>query len=518
MRSVEVMLARMRSIGRLGAMGLALVTACSTNFTPQPCAVDGDCGTGLVCELRDQQPVCVRAEDAPLVIGQSAPVSGTNQALGTGMKLGIELAFAEKNDAGGVRGRPLQLAFRDDAYQPDLAEGATRSLLDAQVSTSEVPRCPSTSASLASNAPVSSTALTRGPKAVLAILGDVGTPTMLRSAPVTIETGTVYFGAFTGAATLLREVPSGGTTQSAGPCWRYIFNVRASYAQEAQATIEYFKRRGVTTYKNLISFDQNDSFGQAGYDGLVNAYKNTIGAFPGTVDPNTPIFRQRYTRNDDTSVPATVTATIAQLTNLLNTDASNPLNVGIVMTDTYGAGADFISGLRSWQLDGQASPAGKATRLKLWFSNVSFVGANALSDKLKALGKIGASSEYYTDNVVISQVVPNYQNDQSPVVTAYNKLIAKAGATPSFTSLEGYIAARVFIAGLEAHKGPFTATGLVTDFESLPDLGLGVGATSGFSPAVHQYSSSVWGTVLQPDGSFRNLYFWSAGIPIMFFE
>jgi branched-chain amino acid transport system substrate-binding protein len=499
---------------------LGLVTACSTNFTPQPCATDGDCGQGLVCEQRDQSPVCVRAEDAPLIIGQSAPVSGTNQALGTGMKLGIELAFNERNAAGGIRGRQLQLQFKDDAYQPDLAENATRSLLDAQVSQTDVPKCPSTSGSLASNAPVSMTALTRGPKAVLAILGDVGTPTMLRSAPVAIETGTVYFGAFTGAATLLREVPNNGVTPSAGTCWRYIFNVRASYAQEAQATIEYFKKKSIVSYKNLISFDQNDSFGQAGYDGLVNAYKNTAGLVPfptNLPDVNTPIFRQRYTRNDDASVPNTVAATIAQLTTIMANDASSPLTVGIMMTDTYGAGGDFIQGLRTWQFDGGA-PTGKATRLKLQFSNVSFVGANALSDRLKALGKIPNSVENFTDNVVISQVVPNYQSDASDVVTAYNALIAKNAATPSFTSLEGYVAARVFIAGLDAHKGPFTAASLVDTFETLPDLGLGVGATSGFSTKSHQYSNSVWGTILQPDGTFKNLYFWSAGIPIMFFE
>jgi hypothetical protein len=76
----------------------------------------------------------------------------------------------------------------------------------------------------------------------------------------------------------------------------------------------------------------------------------------------------------------------------------------------------------------------------------------------------------------------------------------------------------VFIAGLLAHKGPFTPETLVKTFEKLPDLSLGLGATSGFSPANHQYSSSVWGTSIQPDGSFKNLYFWSAGSSINFFE
>jgi ABC-type branched-subunit amino acid transport system substrate-binding protein len=467
---------------------LAMSAACSTEFAPQPCQIDTDCDDALVCEQRDQQSVCVRAEDATLVIGQSAPVSGTNQALGTAMKSGVQLAFDEKNAEGGIRGRKLQLQFRDDAYQPELAESAARSLLDVQ-SGSDVPKCPSTSTPLVSGAtPVSLTSLARGPNAVLAILGNVGTPTMLRSAPVALETGTVFFGAFTGAATLLRD-------SSAGPCARYLFNVRASYAQEAQATVEYFKKRGVTSYRNIISFDQADSFGQSGYDGLVAAYKSSIGPLPTTGDPLNPIFRVRYERNDDSSVPAQVAAAEAYLTDLLAADASgNAISVGIMMTDTYGAGADFIH-------------------------TVSFVGANALADRLKDAGKVPlAVDSYFTDNVVISQVVPNYQSDTSDVITTYNRLITQTGATPSYTSLEGYIAARVFIAGLEAHKGPFTSASLVDTFEKLPDLGLGIGATSGFSANNHQYSNSVWGTILQPDGTFKNLYFWSVGIPIQFFE
>src|SRR4051812_552828 len=90
----------------------ATMGACSTDFSPKPCALDSDCGDGSVCEMRGQDPVCVYQEDAPLIIGQSAPISGTNQALGTAMKLGLEIAFDEQNQAGGIRGRKLQLSFR----------------------------------------------------------------------------------------------------------------------------------------------------------------------------------------------------------------------------------------------------------------------------------------------------------------------------------------------------------------------------------------------------------------------
>ena len=493
---------------------LPFVAACSTQFDPKQCSVDSECGTGGVCELRTGVPVCVAAEDAAILIGQSAPVSGTNQALGTGMKLGIELAFAEQNAAGGIRGRQLELVFRDDAYQPQLAEQAARTLVDAQVSQSDQPRCPSTTNPAPGQSPVSSTAIARGPSAVLALVGSVGTPTMLRAAPVAVETGTLFFGPFTGAASILRD-------QAAGPCAKYIFNVRASYAQEAYATMELFKKRGVYNYKNLISFDQNDSYGQAGYDGIVAAYKSVIGEFPGNADSNNPIVRFRYTRNDDTSVPAQAQAATQYLAQLL-ANQSGTQNVGVMMTDTYGASAEFIKALRTWQYanDSQQTSLQKATRLKLYFSNVSFVGPNALAQRLVEAGTVDTPNGPLplTDNVVVSQVVPNYQSDQSDVVVAYNRLIAARGDKPDFTSLEGYVSARVFIAGLLAHRGPFTPETLVRTFEKLPDLSLGLGATSGFSPANHQYSSSVWGTAIQPDGSFKNLYFWSSGGSINFFE
>ena len=493
-----------------------VLAGCSTSFVPKPCSVDSDCGSGLVCEDVAQTAVCVSAASAPITVGESAPISGTNQALGTQMKLGIELAFDEQNQQGGIRGRQLVLSFRDDAYDPPAAEAAARAFTDVQVMGSETPKCPSTAMpepdGHGNNTPISTTALDRGPTAVLAELGTVGTPTMVRAAPVALETGTLYFGAFTGADKILRD-------QTAGDCAKYVFNYRASYAQEAQATMDLFKKKGVAGYQNLISFDQNDTYGDAGYNGLVAAY---AADFPqNTIPSGKSIARFRYTRNDDTSVPAEAGAAENYLANLLSGTTGTQV-VGVLMTDTYGASASFIQAVRTWQFanDSQQMTLDKAHRLVLYFSNVSFVGPNALAQQLVSAGDVETPDGPMplTQDVFVSQVVPNYENDTSDVVTSYNKLVADSGATPGFTSLEGYIAARVFIAGLLAHQGPFTPDSLISTFENLPDLSLGIGATAGFSPTQHQYSSSVWGTSIQPDGTFKNLYFWTEGSPIQFFE
>jgi branched-chain amino acid transport system substrate-binding protein len=457
---------------------------------------------------------CVSPETAPIRVGMSAPISGPNQELGTDMKLGVSMAFDAQNAAGGIRGRQVVLDFRDDQYEPDLAEQDARALVNVQ-ETKDAPRCPTTNDAKVSGAPVvSATALNRGPDAVIAFIGNVGTPTMVRAAPVSLETGTIFFGAFTGAQAILRD-------SSAGACARYVFNVRASYANEARATLEYFFLENVPDAKHIVSFDQNDAFGQAGYNGLVAAYTAVKGAFGPSADPTTPIARFRYTRNDTASVPAQVSAVSAYLAQLLAGDAATH-TVGIMMTDTYGVAVSFITGLRNWQYaaDAQQTSLQKATRLKLYLSNLSFVGPNALAAGLKSAGSVQGPTGpvSYTSNVVVSQVVPNYQSDSSDIVSDYRALTDKTQKSQSFTSLEGYIDARIFIAGLLAHQGPFTPEALLRTIENMPAQSLGLGAASGFSPDNHNYSKAVWGTAIGADGAFQNIYFWSDGVPIQLFE
>jgi len=512
-----------RSIGRVPVIGVwalagvAAALSCSPSFQAKSCVVDADCGGDLVCsEGVTGGPACRRPADAPIRIGMSAPASGPSQSLGTEMRKGVALAFDKQNAAGGIRGRKLELDFRDDQYIPAAAESAARDLLDVQVEPGVAAKCPTTTTPLvAGQDPVATSALQRGPHGVLALLGNVGTPTMVRTAPLAVETQSLFFGAFTGASRMLRD-------NAGGPCSKYIFNVRASYAQEARATVEFFFKQRIPDARHIVSFDQNDSFGQAGYDGLVAAYIALKGAVqPATSDPANPIQRFRYTRDDESSVPVQVDATTKYLASLLAAD-TQAHSVGIFMTDTYGPAASFITGVRNWQYaaDAEQTTSQKATRLTITFSNVSFVGPDSLAGRLKDAGTIQSAqgTKPYTDNVFISQVVPNYQTDDGDAVKEYTKALGESQLTPSFTSLEGYLAARIFIEGLLARSGPLTADGLVDSFEHLPSLALGLGANAGFAPGAHQYSKSVWGTAIRSDGTFLNRYFWTDGTPLQLFE
>ena len=219
-------------------------------------------------------------------------------------------------------------------------------------------------------------------------------------------------------------------------------------------------------------------------------------------------------------MPAQIGATTDYLGKLLS-DGQNH-TVGILMTDTYGPATTYIKGIRDWQYaqDAEQTSTQKAKRLTLLFSNVSFVGPNSLAQRLHDAGSAQAADgpKPYTNGVYVSQVVPNYQSDDSDGVHDYLRALQATGQQPSFTSLEGYLAGRVFVAGLAAHVGDFTPDALVTTFEKLPHLNLGLGATSGFSAGSHDYSKSVFGTAINADGSFANSYFWSDGSAIQLFE
>src|SRR5262249_37540766 len=216
----------------------------------------------------------------------------------------------------------------------------------------------------------------------------------------------------------------------------------------------------------------------------------------------------------ETSVPAQIDLTTKYLATLLAAD-QNVHTVGVMMTDTYGPGAKFIQGIRDWQYasDTEQSQNHKAERLTIYFSNVSFVGPNSLAQRLKNAGNVMTpkGAKPYSDNVYVSQVVPNYDSDNSDVVRDYMKALEASAQQPSFTSLEGYLVGRVFVAGLLAHKGQFSPAALVTTFENLPQLNLGLGASSGFSPTNHNYSKAVFGTAITSDGQFTNSYYWSEG-------
>src|SRR3981189_3598184 len=64
-----------------------------------------------------------------IMFGQAAALDGPASALGQGMKLGLDAAFAEANKAGGVKGHRPELRSVEDGYEPTKSIEAVKKLL-----------------------------------------------------------------------------------------------------------------------------------------------------------------------------------------------------------------------------------------------------------------------------------------------------------------------------------------------------------------------------------------------------
>lgn len=362
-------------------------------------------------------PGLCRAKELP--IGISAALSGPTQALGQGMKSGIEAYFNKINAAGGINGNTLKLVALDDGYEPQKCGPNMRELIDQEH--------------------------------VLAVIGNVGTPTAVVSVPIANEKKTLLFGAMTGAG-LLRNTPPD----------RYIINYRASYADETAAMVDGFMKIGIKP-SEIAFFTQNDGYGNAGYQGAIEALKAK-----GYADAeNLP--HGRYTRNT-VNVEDALT-TIA---------SSNSAPKAIIMVGAYKPCAAFIKMAKEFFPD-------------TIYANVSFVGSVALA---KELGDMG-------DGVVVTQVVPHFESDL-PAIVQFRGDIAKVGGTPGFVALEGYLAAKIFVEGLKRAGDSVTKETIIDAIESINNFDIGTGVPVSLSKEKHQASSTVWPTVVK-DGKYSKL-------------
>lgn len=357
-------------------------------------------------------------------VGTTLALSGPTQSIGNSMALGMETYFNAVNAAGGVSGQKLRLIKRDDGYVPDVAADNMRKLIDNEN--------------------------------VIAMVGNVGTPTAKVTVPIANERKTLMFGAFTGASLLRRQTPD-----------RYVINYRASYADETAAMVRGLAEAGIRPYE-IAFFTQNDAYGQAGYEGAINAlhkagYHDAIHLPHG-----------RYERNTLNVEKALLTLLSAPITPR-----------AIIMVGTYAPSAKFIR-------------LAKRVLPHTLFLNLSFVNGEALADDLREVG----------DGVIVTQVVPLCPS-KMPICHSYLQDLAKYAnnAQPSFVSLEGYLVAKLLVAGLHKASAHPSRESLVNAIESLHNIDIGIGEVISYANDRHNGSHSVWPTVIK-DGKFRSLV-WS---------
>jgi branched-chain amino acid transport system substrate-binding protein len=292
---------------------------------------------------------------------------------------------------------------------------------------------------------------------VFGIVGNVGTPTAMVSLPYALENKMLFFGAFTGAGLLRRDPPD-----------RYVFNYRASYAEETDAVVRYLVKVRRLRPDQIAVFAQEDGYGDAGFAGVTKAVRALRGGDSGA------ILRLNYKRNT-----VDVDDAVARLRQQKGAIKA------VVMVPTYRAAAKFIEKTRD------VVPG-------LIYTNVSFVGSTALAEELMLLGP------KYANGVIVTQVVPAVDS-YSNVVLEYKTALSNyfPGEAPDYVSLEGYITANVMIEGLK-RTGPMLDTErLVEGLESLRDLDLGLGTLVNFGRTEHQGIHKVWGTQLDAQGRYQ---------------
>ena len=279
---------------------------------------------------------------------------------------------------------------------------------------------------------------------VFALFGYVGTPTSVAALPLATAARLPFFAPFTGAMALRQ------------PFNRYAFHVRASYNDETALIVRQLTGLGL---KKIAVFHQNDAYGKAGLDGVVAALNGL----------NMKPVGQATVERNSVDVAAAVKTLMATAPD------------AIVQIGAYKACAAFI---RAAQKAGYGGT----------FYNVSFVGTQALADEL---GKDGAG-------VVVSQVMPSPYNAARQIAREFVDAVKKAGGDnqANFSSMEGYLAARVMADGLRRAGAKPTRESLVAGLESLGNQSYG-GFAASFSPTDHVASNFVELSMLTGDGRVR---------------
>jgi branched-chain amino acid transport system substrate-binding protein len=408
----------------------AILSAGSIDSVPaNALAKPGVSGPAAVGDVSPRQsdeaePTIQGVSDKEILFGMAAPLSGASRELGRQMKIGVETAFNQINSAGGVNGRLLRLVAADDGYEPQKTADAMHLLYDKEK--------------------------------VFGFIGNVGTPTAAVALPFALDHRALFFGAFTGASLLRRDPPD-----------RYVFNYRASYAEETNAVVHYLVKVRRIQPKEIVVFAQQDSYGDSGYAGVQKAVRSLPGNNPDVV-------RLNYKRN---------TIDVQEAVDWLRADKGQIK--AVVMIASYRAAAKFIEKTRDLY------PS-------MIYTNVSFVGSTALADELMLLGP------RYATGVIVTQVVPAI-NSYATIVLKYKEALVKyfPGESPDYVSFEGYVDASILAEAAKRVGRDIDTEKLVEELERMHDFDLGLGAPVTFTPNDHQGSHRVSGTLLDETGHYQ---------------
>lgn len=168
-------------------------------------------------------------QQATIKLGVSNATSGPTSQLGNKLNLGSTAYFSKINSNGGINGQRVEMIIRDDSYEPYITSKNTDYFL-AQDD-------------------------------IFALYNFVGTPTSQAIIHKISQHKLLFLTPFTGAE-FLREASLDT-----------VFNLRASYFQEAKAQIDYLvKERNIKKIGLLLQSDQFGYFVDIGYSIAMKEY------------------------------------------------------------------------------------------------------------------------------------------------------------------------------------------------------------------------------------------------------
>ncbi|WP_162261428.1 ABC transporter substrate-binding protein [Acidovorax sp. Root217] len=348
--------------------------------------------------------------DGEIVIGQSCQLSGPLAALTSEVRQGSALYFDHVNASGGVRGRKIRVVAIDDAYDPKKAAENTKKLIDEDK--------------------------------VLALFQYAGTPPALAALPIAEDRGVPFIAPFTG---------SDGLRQAGS---RYVFNIKAGYAAELDATVKQLASVGIA---RIAAVYLNNPFGTGGLASVEKSVKNhkveLVAQAPLEVDG---------------SKMADAVAVVAKAA-----------PQAIIVISAGKPSVDFVDAYLA---------AGHRTT----FYMLSVISNAQL---VKALGERARG-------IVVSQVVPSPWNQSMPISREFQTLAKAKGITEyTFSQMEGFISARFLVEALQRAGAKPTRAGLVQAMESMKSVNLG-GYPVELSATQHSSGKFVDLLMMGRDGRF----------------
>ncbi len=170
---------------------------------------------GLVLAL-SALAVAAQAQ-ASWVIGQSAPLTGSNAAMGQDVRDGALAYFKKVNAGGGVGGRPIELVTLDDANKRQTAGANAKILLDD--------------------------------KRAVALFGFASATLSLDAMPQADKAGTLFFAPFSGANPVRTAPP-------------VVYTMRASYGEEMEKILSFWTGLGM---KKVVVVHYDDEVGKQNF-------------------------------------------------------------------------------------------------------------------------------------------------------------------------------------------------------------------------------------------------------------